>query len=103
MMRKRKDVLDVIHGLDGRICVLFLTVSHEAKSAASSGIAVLNHNLPFGIRGNVGIVGGMRHTASSTWPNSSNLMRSALSSVCHARPLRSRQSSGKDRGVWQQG
>ena len=87
MMRKRKDVLDVIHGLDGRIGILLLTISHEAKSAATSGIAVLDHNLLFGIRVSVCIVGRMRHTASSTWPNSSNLMRSALSSVCHARPL----------------
>ena len=87
MMWRRKDILDVVHGLNGRICVLLLAVSHKTKSAATSGIAVLDHNLVIGIRVNVDIAGQMRRTASSTWPYSSNFERSALSSVCHARPL----------------
>ena len=87
MTSKSKDVLHVIHGRNCSIRIWLLTISHKAKSTATSGIAVLNDDLLLGIRLNVGSVGRMRHTASSTWPNSSNLERSALSSVCHARPL----------------
>ena len=43
--------------------------------------------------------GGRERTASSTVPNSSNLARRALSSVCHARPLCLHQRSKQQRGM----
>lgn len=116
--RKRKkkrwrwqSVLNVVHGGDGLLGVLFLEITHKSEAAATASVTVLDNHL-----GGIWSVPSSRIlcpsrnesyfipsfsllvleiasavrislTASSMAPNSSNFCRSVASSVCHARPL----------------
>lgn len=91
--REDIDSLDHVHGGDGSIGICLLAVTDETETTATSGIPVFDDDLR-ARRSDI------KHqdlrldelTASSTWPNSSNLVRRAVSSVCHARPLIDHQS-----------
>lgn len=81
-------LLDVVHLTGGLIGDLLITEANKAKATATSGIAVFDDNLGDLCQDSDSSQTRSVITASSTCPNSSNLVRRALSSVCHARPLR---------------
>lgn len=95
-------LLDVVHCCDGFLRIIFVGISHEAKSSAATCISVFDDNLNTPKRSHVSrkaVTGKLREpptlpvgpevrlTASSTTPYSSNFCRRVPSSVCQARPL----------------
>ena len=86
------DSLNIVHRRDCGVSIGVLAIADETETTATTSVAVFYNNLQLEYSDVAGAQSSLDQlTASSTWPNSSNLARRAPSSVCHARPLFSRQ------------